>query len=235
MRVGNIATSTEEHVGFCKRRGVNFRAADAPALHADDSVEVVVARTEAQRAKAWELVSRRYAWRGYHCSPMAPFPDAGRALHYTTLLAQSGGKPLGTVTLGVDSAAGLLVDEVNRCEVDAVRAQRRGAAELVRLAIEDGVASSRVWRVLLESLNLLCRRIHDVSDLFIEVNPRHVDFYRRAFGFRVIAPVRSCPRVGAPSVLLRLAREELDAKLHGAATSQDMENADHEHLARLAA
>jgi hypothetical protein len=48
----------------------------------------------------------------------------------------------------------------------------------------------------------------DITDMFIEVNPRHVPFYRRAFGFRVAAPERTCPRVLAPSVLLRL---EVDA------------------------
>jgi hypothetical protein len=220
IRVGNLAAFGDERVGLCNRRGVRLvPGAEGPG--GDEQIQVVVACSDEQRMLAWQLVGRRYAWRGYACSQtLAPFPDRERQAFYTTLLALRGGQPVGTITLGVDSQAGLLVDEVNRREVDLVRGQRRRACELVRLAIEDGADSRRVWIALLESLNLLCRRIHDITDMFIEVNPRHAAFYRRVFGFRVMAPLRSCPRVGAPSVLLRLKREELEAKLAGAGHRQ---------------
>jgi hypothetical protein len=177
-------------------------------------INVMAAHTDDQRAAAWELVARRYAWRGYSCAhALTPFPDAMRAGFYTTLLAYRYGVPVGTVTLGVDSPAGLLVDEGNRQQVDCIRNMGRRACELVRLAIEDGVGSKQVWLALLQSLNYLCWRIHDLNDILIEVNPRHVTFYRRIFGFRVIAPLRECVRVGAPSVLMRLRREMLQTKL----------------------
>jgi hypothetical protein len=38
--------------------------------------------------------------------------------------------------------------------------------------------------------------------VFIEVNPRHASFYRRAFGFVIAAGERFCERAMAPSVLL---------------------------------
>jgi hypothetical protein len=217
IRVGNLAAFGEERVGLCNRHGVRL-IADAQRPGGEEQIEVVVACSDEQRMLAWQLVGRRYAWRGYACSQaVAPFPDRERQAYYTTLLALRGNRPVGTITLGVDSQAGLLVDEVNRREVDLVRGQRRRTCELVRLAIEDGADSRRVWIALLESLNLLCRRIHDITDMFIEVNPRHAGFYRRVFGFRVMGPLRSCPRVGAPSVLLRLKREDLEGKLAGVA------------------
>ena len=217
IRVGNLTAFGDERVGLCNRHGVRL-IGEAQRPDGDEQIHVMIAASDEQRMLAWQLVSRRYAWRGYPCSQaVAPFPDNERQAYYTTLLALRGSRPVGTITLGVDSQAGLLVDEANRREVDLVRGQRRRACELVRLAIEDGTDSRRVWIALLESLNLLCRRIHDITDMFIEVNPRHAGFYRRVFGFRVMGPLRSCPRVGAPSVLLRLKREELEVKLAGAA------------------
>jgi hypothetical protein len=186
----------------------------ARPLRSAEAISVVAAHTDEHRAAAWELVARRYAWRGYSCShALTPFPDAARAGFYTTLLAYCGGVPVGTVTLGVDSDAGLLVDEGNKPQVDFIRNMGRRACELVRLAIEDGVGSKQVWLALLQSLNYLCWRIHDLTDILIEVNPRHVAFYRRIFGFRIISPLRVCARVGAPSVLMRLQREMLQSRL----------------------
>jgi hypothetical protein len=196
-------------------RSIHAQVAErSSVVRAAGSISVIAARTDEHRAAAWELVARRYAWRGYSCSDaLTPFPDVARAQFYSTLLAYRDGVPVGTVTLGVDSEAGLLVDEGNKPQVDGIRSLGRRASELVRLAIEDGAGSKQVWLALLESLNYLCWRIHDLNDIFIEVNPRHVTFYRRIFGFRVIAPLRKCVRVGAPSVLMRLRREMLQSKL----------------------
>ena len=55
--------------------------------------------------------------------------------------------------------------------------------------------------------------VHGVTDVFIEVNPRHVAFYSRALGFVVLGDERICARVGAPSVLLHLDVEILDEQL----------------------
>ncbi len=211
--VGSVVALPEDRLAFCSRRGL---AGDRGLHAALEGIRVVAARSDEQRAVAWDLVARRYAWRGYRTSAgSAPFPDPQRAPFYTTLLAYRGSVPVGTVTLGVDSAAGLLVDEVNKSEVDRIRALSRRASELVRLAIDEGAESKQVWLALLQGLSGLCRRIHDLSDMLIEVNPRHVTFYRRVFGFRVIAPLRECARVGAPSVLMRLTREVLEARVQG--------------------
>src|SRR5688572_26631693 len=209
---GLVTAFPAERLALRHKRGLGSAA---KSLQPDSPIRVITAQSEEQRAIAWDLVARRYAWRGYQCSAAAAYPDPQRAPFYTTLLAYREGVPVGTVTLGVDSEAGLLVDEVNKPEVDRIRALSRRASELVRLAIEDGAESKQVWLALLQSLNLLCRRIYDLSDMLIEVNPRHVVFYRRVFGFRVIAPLRRCARVGAPSVLMRLRREVLEAKLQG--------------------
>jgi len=52
-----------------------------------------------------------------------------------------------------------------------------------------------------------------IDDVFIEVNPRHVSFYRRTLCFKVAGEPKECPRVGAPSVLLRLTIADLTNKI----------------------
>ncbi|MCC7547483.1 MAG: hypothetical protein IT532_06940 [Burkholderiales bacterium] len=174
----------------------------------------MIVRTSAQQAQAWELAARRYAWRQYEFSDLGvPFPDARRAPHYTTLLARQHGRPVATITVGLDNSLGLLVDQANAAEVAALRNRGARIAEVVRLAIEDAVDSKQVWLALLESLVAFGMAQHQRTDILIEVNPRHVPFYRRVFGFEPLAPERTCLRVGAPSRLLRLTRETLYHKL----------------------
>ncbi len=183
-------------------------------------LEVVIARGPAQRAQAWELAAKRYAWRQYEFPDFGlPFPDARRAAHYTTLLALQHGKPVATITVGLDNPRGMLVDEVNPVEVGALRSQGARVAELVRLAIEDAVDSKKVWLAMLESLVSFGMVKHQRTDILIEVNPRHVSFYQRVFGFEPMAPERTCMRVGAPSRLMRLTRETLYRKLAATRTS----------------
>jgi hypothetical protein len=64
-----------------------------------------------------------------------------------------------------------------------------------------------------QSAYLITRVVHALTDVVIEVNPRHVRFYQRVFGFVVGAAERMCERVGAPSVLLRLDLERFGRKL----------------------
>ena len=178
-------------------------------------VDTVIANTPEQRRAAFGLMSRRYAWRGYQASTEldSTLPRGARASFYVTLLAGSVEKPLGTVTIGVDAAAGLFVDDVNKREVDAVRAKGRRVCELIRLAVDEVADSRRVLASLFEAIYVLGRNIFDVTDVFVEVNPRHVMFYRRIFGFVVAAETKVCPRVGAPSVLLRLDVDQLEHRL----------------------
>jgi hypothetical protein len=51
---------------------------------------------------------------------------------------------------------------------------------------------------------IYAHRLNRCTDLLVEVNPRHVLFYKRMLGFTDCGPERLDPRVGAPAVLLRL-------------------------------
>jgi len=203
-----------DRLGLCSNRILRGDFVSSSQL------QVMVARTPAQRVQAWELAARRYAWRQYEFPGVeVPFPDAGRAGHYTTLITYQQRKPVATITIGLDNPGGLLVDEVNTAEVAALRTRGARVAELVRLAIEDAVDSRKVWLAMLESLVSYCMVEHQRTDILIEVNPRHVPFYKRVFGFEPMGPERTCVRVGAPCRLLRLTRETLYRKLAASRTS----------------
>ena len=91
----------------------------------------------------------------------------------------------------------------------------QGFDTLTRFAL----AGHAEWKAVMSSLfgmaYTLGRKVHGVTDAFIEVNPRHVPFYERALGFTVAAGERFCERAKAPSILLRLELARLDDRLNG--------------------
>jgi hypothetical protein len=78
--------------------------------------------------------------------------------------------------------------------------------EVTRLVIAENHRNSKV--LLLRLINfafIYCVQARRIADVLIEVNPRHVNYYRRLLCFEVFGTERPCPRVnGAPAVLLRL-------------------------------
>jgi hypothetical protein len=169
-----------------------------------------IARSPDELRAAATLVESRYAARGYRLSA-----DDGKLRPSVALIATESNRMVGTLTLGFDGPRRLAADESYGEVVDAVRRAGRGVCELTRLALTtDADADSRsVLSALFGAAYLVGRRLHSVTDVFVEVNPRHAAFYRRLFGFVVAAGQRVCPRVMAPAVLLRLEIEWLEARL----------------------
>ena len=87
----------------------------------------------------------------------------------------------------------------------------------MKLAVEEGADWREALDSLVHSAYVVTRLLHGLTDVVIEVNPRHVRFYQRVFGFTVAAAERVCVRAGAPAVLLRLDLEQFGRKLQLAA------------------
>src|SRR5262249_27451448 len=154
--------------------------------------------TKAELLAATQLLELLYAARGYLVAGLEPDPDLD-----IVLLATQACEVVGTLTLRFDSPLGLRADDAYLEEIDLVRAEGRSACQVGRFAVARSARSAAVPVALFRGVQRAVRERADITDLFIEVNPRHVPFYRRAFGFRVAAGERTCPRVVAPSVLLR--------------------------------
>jgi hypothetical protein len=164
-------------------------AGDDSKKSGEAALHISVARSVHQFAAARDLVRQRYAWRGYDVSEREA--DTSREI---TFLVSSRTSALGTLTLGLDGPLGL-------------------RAEGTRLAIAEGADTKKVLASLFSLAHAVGRTSHDVSHVFIEVNPRHVPFYTRVLGFIVEASGKVCERVHAPSTLLQVEIEALEKRL----------------------
>ena len=73
--------------------------------------------------------------------------------------------------------------------------------------------SRRLLATLFQLAYVFAHRIHGATDVVIEVNPRHVIFYKRMLGFVQICEERMCPRVKTSAVLLRLSMAYASAQI----------------------
>lgn len=148
------------------------------------------------RSEASALIKERYAWRGYRTH------DPLEGAYRLSIVAYDGEQATGTLTVGLDSPAGLRSDDLYKAELDCLRAKDRRLCEFIKLAVNPTATSVNTLAALFHVAYLYAHRIRGYDDVVIEVNPRHVAFYRRALGFEQLGPERQNPRVEAPAILL---------------------------------
>jgi len=163
-----------------------------------DVFRVRLARPRAVVEDAGSLVQRRYEARGYHVDRSVADPKL------FTFAAYEMGELVGTLGVRLDSEAGLKIDQEYRSEVDELRAGGCRLMELTRLAVAEPATSKEVLSALFHTALLFGHVVRGATHAVIEVNPRHVPFYRRVLFFKPLGPVRHLDRVGAPAVALTL-------------------------------
>jgi len=169
--------------------------------------DIRLARTHFQQGEVNRLVRRMYAWRGYSMQTSTyPPNDPDR----TALAVWENDEVVATLTVGRDSACGLLADGLYAQELAGLRRGGRVVCEVTRLAVHPEFSSAHMLNALFHSALVFGKEHFSASDAVIEVNPRHVRFYERRFGFRQIGKLRQCQRVNAPAVLLHQTLDELE-------------------------
>lgn len=188
---------------------IGERAADTARDHAIDVqvFHIRMANSAGRREAASLLIRKMYGWRGYAIDAAVQHET-----NKITLYAETGGITVGTMSLCLDLDVGLPADENFGDKLDELRAQNRRLCEPSRLAIDKGV-TKRVFASLIHISYIYAHNIHGFTDYVIEVNPRHVMFYKRMLGFRDFGEERPCTRVGAPAVLLRLKLDYMGAQI----------------------
>ena len=151
------------------------------------------------RNAASMLVSKMYAWRGY--SGSLNFNDDPNRI---TLTATDKGETIGTLTLGIDSAAGLNADNVFGAELDMFRDSGAKLCEFTKLAFDKSVRSKTALANLFHLAVIHARDIHHCTDIVIEVNPRHRRFYEQMLGFERCSDIATNATVNAPAFLLKV-------------------------------
>lgn len=165
-----------------------------------DSMTIRLADCDGQRNRANMLLNRMYSWRGYgsdHALPTAP--------NCVTFTATSGEDVIGTLTLTVDSPAGMAADQTFADEIDNFRkAPGAKLCELTKFAFDTSSPARPRLGALFHIIFIYGSMHYDCTDLFIEVNPRHTRFYETMLGFTRVGPMRTNAEVNAPSQLMWL-------------------------------
>ena len=159
--------------------------------------------------QALRLQHDQYVAQGY----MDPHPSGLRlSVHHAlpstyVFVARSGHRVVGTMTLIVDSALGLPMDEIYSDDLRELRRERSGLTEFSGLALDPDYKSSGV-AILLRLIRMVVLhaiQVLHLSDVCIAINPRHAAFYRKAFYFEDLGGLKPYGKVnGAPAVALRL-------------------------------
>lgn len=153
------------------------------------------------------LVQKRYAWRGY--SLPTPNLEDSRI----TFIAYSQGVVVGTVSIRLDSDAGLAASSLYPEEIAELRNAGAKICEFTQLAVDKEAGSKPILAALFHTAYLFAYKVKGYNCAVIEVNPRHVPFYRRALEFQILGPERMHPRVQAPAVLLCVPFERIEQGL----------------------
>jgi hypothetical protein len=160
--------------------------------------KIKTALAEERRGMVNNLLKSRYSWRGYTEVRL----PTDHSVHKFTLMAIEAHDTIGTITVSLDGPQGLSVDEAFGAEVQALRDQGRSLCEFTKLAVDPTVGTKRVLAALFHVAYIVAHRIRGHDTLLIEVNPRHVRYYERMLGFKVLASERLNRSVNAPAVLL---------------------------------
>jgi hypothetical protein len=204
-------------------RGSHFMHPEFSVTRDGFHVRLADHKLDALKTKISTLVHRMYSWRGLDThTPEMQSQRPGQ----TTLVACKGDLLFGTATVGVDSGHGLLADTLYRPQIDEARRKGARVCEVTRLAMDPSHSSPEVLATIFHLTFIITRVINNMTDLFMEVHPRHTGFYRRMMGCRIAGPELTCPRVGAPAVLMRLSLEHAEEQIQRLGGNKPSEDQD---------
>jgi len=187
-------------------------AEDGPTVNAaserQDKFRIKMLMRDGDRRQETDLlIQKRYAWRGYGQVGIEDEPNQ------LTMNAELFGRVYATVTVNIDSPAGLAVDSTYAAEAAAFRARGRKICEFGRFAIDPTARSKRLIMSLVHLLYIYAYRVKGCTDILIEINPRHRAFYEKLLEFEQIGAERTCERVKAPAILMHASCEKIEQRL----------------------
>lgn len=157
-----------------------------------------LADNDGQRSTAQILLNRIYGQKGFGSSHSLVTERKS-----ATFMASSNEEVFGTLTLTVDSTAGLALDQTFSKEVDSFRKMSESSiCELTKFAFDPSPRSRPLLAGLFHLIYIFGTSHFDCTHLLIEVNPRHVRFYEMMLGFSKVGDPRANELVGAPAQLM---------------------------------
>ena len=175
----------------------------------DEALTILSAHCDESRSAATSLLRDRYRWRGYSEAHLPPIESES----CFPLLITRGGRPVGTLTVGLDNHKGLTAESTFPEEIRAFRDAGVRLSEFTRLAVDSNSGSQQVLVALFQVAYLAAARLGNADRVVMEVNPRHVAYYVRMLGANVAGPVRTHAGANAPAVLLCIAFEDVKERI----------------------
>jgi hypothetical protein len=182
---------------YAKQGSLELATADYPDGR---SFKIRSADSYVSRESASQLLKRRYGWRGYSIVSLPNDQTSNRI----TLTATDNNVTIGTITVGLDGIEGMNCEEAFEPEIAGLRRQGLRLAEFTKLAVDPICSTKRVLAALFHVAYIVAHSIRRYDMLLMEVNPRHVRYYERMLGARVVGDERVNLAVNAPAVLLAL-------------------------------
>ncbi len=167
-----------------------------------DRYRIRVARTSDELDQAFTLLHEAYASRGLEplCAPRMRITEQHVLEEATVLVAYEGDEVVATLTVTLDSPAGLPLD---KDYPDALAALRRDGACLVEfnsLAVEPRCRRTGVTTLLYLTAHFIARNVLDASHVVVGVNPNAAPLYRAVFGFQRFGREQAHAELSAPVV-----------------------------------
>jgi len=132
----------------------------------------------------------------------ANVPGLNQDPNLYTFLAHNDGTFIGSLSVRLDSARGLVADEVYRDETSALRDAGSRVCEFLNLSIDMNSVPKRALACLFHAAYLFAGAVWACEYGVIEVPARHGDVFRYGLGFEPIGEERVNPRAATQEVLL---------------------------------
>jgi hypothetical protein len=178
-----------------------------PCRSTSTSIHATLADTASLQASASRLLNDQYGAAGYGSGRRVTL-DA----FHLPFVSMLDGRVVSTVTLAVDGPARLAIDQTFPDELAYLRRAPLASLCALTLFASEAQATKEHLAALFSEVFRVGSSRFGCTDLLIEVNPRHVRFYRILLGFDLVAE-RFNTGVGAPAVLLRRSVRELGANI----------------------
>lgn len=179
-------------------------------LFALESCKLTIKRAESREdlQKVFELSYKVYLEKGYAFNRANKMEVSNFDAHQDTLILMVENEEneiVGSLSLYYDTENYLPADNVFNDELNFLRKEGVQFVEVSRLVVrQDYKHQKEILLSLINTIYIHAFRIMNTDSFIIEVNPRHVDYYKKLLGFMQFGEVKECPRVnGAPAVLLR--------------------------------
>lgn len=168
---------------------------------------IKIANTLEERESAYRLAYRTYLDKGYiKKNPFEWLVKPQDALDETaTLIVQDKNKKtVGSVSMLFDGEHPIPAQKIYPNEINQLRNNGEKIVEISRLSIDPNYRNAReILQILFNYLYIYTNKVKNYTCLTIEVNPRHLEYYKQIFGFQIIGDERPCPNVqNAPAFLL---------------------------------